>query len=84
MDGQNRARDGYDHDGDGFTEIPKLKSQTLGLRGNMRTTPDSRITVEYHGTHEFRRGGDQLALTVVLLSRAPLMPIDCTVWLASA
>lgn len=58
--GQNRARDGYDHDGDGFTEIPKLKSQTLGLRGNMRTTPDSRITVEYHGTHEFRRGGDQL------------------------
>ena len=30
--GQNRVRDGYDHDGDGFTEIAQLKTQTLGAR----------------------------------------------------
>ena len=30
--GQNRHRSGYDHDGDGFTEIPQLQSQSLGLR----------------------------------------------------
>jgi len=58
--GQNRTRDGYDHDGDGFTEVPMLKSQTLGARSNMRFNPDTRLTLEYHGTHEFRRGGDQL------------------------
>ena len=27
--GQNRQRSGYDHDNDGFTELPELKAQTL-------------------------------------------------------
>ena len=27
--GQNRERNGYDNDGDGFTELPKLKNQTV-------------------------------------------------------
>ena len=60
--GQNRTRNAYDSDGDGFSEIPELRSQTLGVRGNMRFTPDSRLTLEYHGSHEFRRGGDRLDL----------------------
>ena len=29
--GQTRTRQGYDHDGDGYTEVPELKSQTFGL-----------------------------------------------------
>lgn len=58
--GQNRYRDGYDHDDDGFTEIAQLKSQTIGARAFMRPTDLSRFTLEYHGTHEYRRGGDQL------------------------
>lgn len=58
--GQNRLRDGYDHDGDGFTEIAQLKTQTLGFRSFMRTSEHSKLTVEYHGTHEYRRGGDRL------------------------
>lgn len=60
--GQNRNRDGYDHDGDGFTEIATLKTQTIGARTFMRTSDRSRLTVEYHGTHEYRRGGDNLDL----------------------
>lgn len=60
--GQNRNRDGYDHDGDGFTEIAQLKTQTLGARATMKTTDRSRLVVEYHGTHEYRRGGDNLDL----------------------
>lgn len=58
--GQSRNRDGYDHDGDGYTEVPELKSQTLGARTNMRLTPDQRLTAEYHATHEYRRGGDNI------------------------
>lgn len=58
--GQNRERAGYDHDGDGFTELPKLKSQTLGFRSYIRTSNYSRLTIEYHHLQEFRRGGDQL------------------------
>lgn len=58
--GQSRYRDGYDHNDDGFTEVAQLKSQTLGARTFMRTGDDSKITVEYHNTHEYRRGGDRL------------------------
>ncbi len=60
--GQNRVRDGYDHDGDGYTEIPVLKTQTLGLRSFMRTSDLTKLTLEYHGTHEYRRGGDNVDL----------------------
>lgn len=58
--GQSRNRDGYDHNGDGFTEIAELKSQTLGARSFIRTSTDSKLSFEYHTTHEYRRGGDQL------------------------
>lgn len=60
--GQNRTRGGYDHDGDGFTEIAQLKTQTLGARAFVRPSDDSRLTVDYHATHEYRRGGDNLDL----------------------
>ena len=58
--GQNRVRDGYDHNGDGFTEIGKLKSQVVGFRSFLRTSQYSKLTLEYHGMHEFRRGGDNI------------------------
>ncbi len=60
--GQNRERAGYDHDGDGFTELPELKSQTVGMRSYIKTSDYSKVTVEYHHLQEHRRGGDQLAL----------------------
>jgi outer membrane receptor for ferrienterochelin and colicins len=58
--GQNRSRDGYDHNGDGFTEVAQLKTQTMGARAFLRTSDNTKLTVEYHGTHEYRRGGDRL------------------------
>ena len=58
--GQNRKRDGYDKDGDSFTELPTLKNQTIGMRSFLKTSTYSRITAEYHHLQEFRRGGDML------------------------
>lgn len=58
--GQSRYRDGYDDNGDGFTEIAMLKSQTVGARTFIRPADHSRVSIEYHNTHEYRRGGDQL------------------------
>lgn len=58
--GQSRYRDGYDHDDDGFTEVAQLKTQTIGARTFLRPNNDTRLTLEYHNTHEYRRGGDQL------------------------
>lgn len=58
--GQNRQRNGYDHDGDGFTELPKLENQTVGFRSYIKTSTYSKLTFEYHHLQEFRRGGDLL------------------------
>ncbi len=59
---QNRVRDSYDADGDGFTEIPEIESQTIGLRSYFKTSDFSRLSLQYDATHEFRRGGDNLDL----------------------
>lgn len=58
--GQNRVRDGFDFNNDGFTEIALLNSQTLGLRGFLKPRPKTRISMEYHTTIEYRRGGDNI------------------------
>lgn len=55
-----RNRNAYDADGDGFTELGKLNMNTFGLRSYYRPTQMSRITLEYHTTNEFRRGGNLL------------------------
>lgn len=60
--GQNRQKDGYDHDGDGFTELTRMNSQTIGMRGYLKTGIYSKVTAEYHHLQEFRRGGDNLQL----------------------
>lgn len=59
--GQKRNRSAYDHDDDGFSEIPKLDSRTLGFRSFIKTGTYSKVTFEYHNTYEFRRGGDNLS-----------------------
>ena len=58
--GQNKNRDGYDHNGDGYTELTKIKGQTVGMRGYIKTGIYSKLTAEYHHLHEFRRGGDNI------------------------
>lgn len=60
--GQNRQKDGYDHDGDGYTELTEMSGQTLGMRGYVKTGLYSKVTGEYHHLQEYRRGGDQLHL----------------------
>lgn len=56
--GQIRNRDEYDHDGDGYTELPGMKNKTLGFNSFLRLSTNSRLTLEYHGINEFRRGGN--------------------------
>jgi outer membrane receptor for ferrienterochelin and colicins len=53
-----RNRNPYDADDDGFSEVGKLNMNTFGMRGYYRPTHYSRISVEYHTTNEFRRGGN--------------------------
>ncbi len=67
---QVKGRDACDRNGDGFSDIPSLNSETAGFRAYYKTSAYTRITAEYHHTHEFRRGGDNL-------SEAPHMAMIC-------
>ena len=58
--GQTCTRQGYDYDGDGYTELPELNNQTFGLNSFLRLNPYSKLSLQYHGIHEFRRGGNKL------------------------
>ena len=60
--GQNTAKDEWDANGDGFTELSRISGQTIGFRGYIKTGLYSKITAEYHHLEEFRRGGDNLDL----------------------
>ena len=60
--GQSRIRDAYDHNGDGLVEIPVIKSQTIGTQAYVKTSAYSKLTLDYHVTNEYRRGGDRLDL----------------------
>ena len=57
-----RNRSAYDDNKDGFSEIPKLNGKTLGFRGFYRIGNYSKLTMEYHHSSEFRRGGDNIEL----------------------
>jgi outer membrane receptor for ferrienterochelin and colicins len=56
--GMMKDRSPYDHNGDGFSDIPKINSETLGFKGYYRTGLYSKLTAEYHHIHEMRRGGN--------------------------
>lgn len=58
--GQNRNRDEYDHNGDGFSEIGTIKSKTLGINSFFNLSSNSKLRAEYSCTDEFRRGGNNL------------------------
>lgn len=70
--GQNRERSAWDSNGDGFSELPKLKNQTIGLNAYYRTSAYSKLSLEYHHMEEFRRGGSSLGLPPHIAENAEL------------
>ena len=58
--GVQRNRSKYDHDADGYSDIPMLRSTTAGGRVFFKTSAYSKITLEYHHVTDHRRGGNLL------------------------
>ena len=58
--GMVKDRDAYDRNGDGFTDITRMQSETIGFRGYYKTSMQSKLTAEYHHIKEHRRGGDNI------------------------
>ena len=55
----HRTRSAYDRDDDGFSEVPQLRTTTAGARVFFKTSAYSKLTVEYHHTTDYRRGGNK-------------------------
>ena len=55
--GSYRTRDWYDHNGDGYSEIPLLENVSGGVRGLGYLPSGGVLIVDAHWLHEYRRGG---------------------------
>jgi outer membrane receptor for ferrienterochelin and colicins len=62
--GSTRQRNSYDNNGDGFSEVTKLKVQNIGLKSFYKTSNYSKLTVEYHNLYNYLRGGNNFDLPV--------------------
>jgi len=62
MFGMFRDRKEWDANGDGFSELGKLNTETFGFRSYLKPDNYSKVTLEYHRINEYRRGGDSLEL----------------------
>lgn len=60
--GMRRDREGFDADGDGFTELVSLNNLTFGAKAFYKVSEYSKLTLDINAIEEFRRGGDQLDL----------------------
>ena len=61
INGLNRNREYFDANSDGFSEIPKLENTSIGLNAYFRPTDLTKIKLDLHKIHEFRRGGNKFA-----------------------
>lgn len=58
--GMVKDRSAFDYNKDGFTDVLKMESETIGFRGYYKTSAYSKLTAEYHHISEYRRGGDNI------------------------
>lgn len=56
----HRQRNAYDHNDDGFSELPKLDNNSFGLNSFFRISPNHKLEVSFSSMYEYRRGGDAL------------------------
>lgn len=60
--GMNRNREAWDANGDGFSEMTKLRNTTFGTKAFYKPSEQDKITLDFSVLNEFRRGGDRLDL----------------------
>ena len=60
--GNNRNRDAWDANGDGFTELVALNNTTVGANAFVKPTEKSKISLNLASIQEYRRGGNKLHL----------------------
>ncbi|TAJ14359.1 TonB-dependent receptor [Marinilabiliaceae bacterium JC017] len=54
----HRKRESYDHNEDGFSELPALKNNSFGFTSFLIPAPNQKIEFNFSSLYEYRRGGD--------------------------
>ncbi len=58
--GNIQQRDPFDANDDGFSEIGKLKLNTIGLKQFWKINPKNKLTTEFHSIYHLIRGGNNI------------------------
>ncbi|MCD4730214.1 MAG: TonB-dependent receptor, partial [Bacteroidales bacterium] len=58
--GMTRNRDPYDENNDGFTEMVRLKNNSIGFNSYFKPGKLSKISLDFYKLNETRRGGNKL------------------------
>ena len=58
----NKYRGAYDHNGDGFSELPLLQQTSFGGKWFLKLAPQHKLEANIWKIDAYRRGGDQLDL----------------------
>lgn len=56
--GMIRNRDWFDANEDGFSEITIMENKTIGGKAYIKPNERSKISLDFHGINEYRRGGN--------------------------
>ncbi|MEQ9062820.1 MAG: TonB-dependent receptor [Vicingaceae bacterium] len=65
-----RNRGFYDHNRDGFSELPRIDNNAIGSSFYYKPTENQKLEVNLSGIHEYRIGGEMLDKEVHLLKQA--------------
>lgn len=60
--GNQRMREGWDANNDGFTELTEIKSWNLGFNSFWKISERKRLDLQFNSLQEYRRGGSELHL----------------------
>ncbi|GAB3195885.1 outer membrane receptor for ferrienterochelin and colicins [Pontibacter aydingkolensis] len=58
--GSHRDKEAYDANGDGYSELSKLKNNSFGFNAYFKPTSQDRLEVNGWSIHELRHGGNKL------------------------
>ena len=66
----HRQRDWYDHNGDGYSELPKLTNNSFGLNSFFNLDENQKLEANFSSMHEYRYGGEMVEGPAYLASQS--------------
>lgn len=66
----HRKRESYDHNDDGFSELPELSNNSFGFTSFLLPAPNHKLELSFSSMEEYRYGGEQDATPAYLAEQS--------------